>query len=125
MVKRARELISQNVSNSLPARDLDFDCLVESARKGERIPLIVFEEVVPFLAQGIGDVANMFNPELVIIGGQAVSAKEFILEPLRISVRTRAISEVSDSLTIKFSSLEQNVGALGASALISEEVAGY
>jgi glucokinase len=57
--------------------------LVEAARRGDSLAMSLFEEASGYLGIGLTNLANLFNPEVIIIGGGLSLAGELLLGPAR------------------------------------------
>ena len=81
----------------------------------------VFNKVGYYLGITIGDLLNLLNPEMVLIGGGAAGAWDAFIEPMTAEIRERAFSEPVRRAQIVRSELGDNAGILGAarSALLS------
>ena len=78
-----------------------------------------------WLVIGLAWFVNVFNPEVVAIGGGASRAGEFVLGPARKEVGLRARSPSRDLVRIKEASLGPESGVLGAAALARGEDGEY
>jgi predicted NBD/HSP70 family sugar kinase len=58
------------------------------------------------------------NPERIVVGGSIGSAGELLLEPLRDSVRLRAIATAAEDVEIVPGELGERAELLGAVALV-------
>src|SRR5204862_8045587 len=89
IAERAREAIeSQNGSSSLAALDgPTAQDVAAAARAGDELACRVWDETVAALACGLTSIVNVFEPELVVVGGGVSRAGEQLLEPVRESVR--------------------------------------
>ena len=70
-----------------------------------------------YLAMGIGNLLNIINPEVVVLGGGIALAKEQILEPMKQKIRKYALEITLENLEIKTGVLGNEAGILGAAAL--------
>ena len=62
----------------------------DAARAGDDLATAVWQETVDLLAIGIGGIIALLSPQAVILGGGvAAGAGEFLLEPLRAGLRER------------------------------------
>jgi glucokinase len=75
------------------------------------------------LGYGLVGVVNVFNPELVVIGGGAVAAGELLLGPAREVVAERALPPVRESVRIVPAEFGDESGMLGAALLALESLA--
>ncbi|ERK70583.1 ROK family protein [Leifsonia aquatica ATCC 14665] len=70
------------------------------------------------IGQAIGSIANVINPELVLIGGPLVGLGEALLEPIRRGIQHNAIPIIAETTTVSVSSLGDRAESLGAAALV-------
>jgi len=70
----------------------------------------------------IAYLVNLFNPEVVVIGGGIEQAGELLLGPVRKSVRSLAFEEPANTVKIVPSRLGDSAVALGAAALVLREI---
>jgi glucokinase len=64
-------------------RDITGEVLVELARSGDAVALEVWAEFAEWLARGLANLADVLDPELVVIGGGLVSVSDLYLERTR------------------------------------------
>jgi glucokinase len=96
--------------------------ITEAAHQGDKSALQVFSETGFWLGIGINNVVNIFNPELVIIGGGMAEAGELILAPARKVVAERALHPNKDVAKIVLADLGNQAGVMGAAALVFSEL---
>lgn len=70
------------------------------------------------LGIAIANLVNLFNPELVVLGGTVGKAGRILLEPLRQEVRRRAMTYPHSVVEIVTSGLGNHSEAVGAAALV-------
>ena len=66
------------------------------------------------LGAGIASVVNVFEPEVVVIGGGASAAGDLLLDPAREVVASRALRPSRDSVRIVAAALGEEAGMVGA-----------
>lgn len=92
--------------------------LVEAAQHGNPAALGVLQETAHYLGAGIANLMNLFNPQLVILGGWAgMTIGEWIFPDLRQFAERYALKRLFSADRIKLSHLGQDAVALGAAAL--------
>jgi len=69
------------------------------------------------LGIAIANLLNLFNPELVLLGGDLVGAGDVLMDAVREAAAERAISKASREATITLSGLRDDVVAIGAATL--------
>jgi glucokinase len=90
----------------------------DAARDGDRLALMLRDEVVEALAIGITGFVHIFNPEVVIIGGGVSRAGDILFEPLRKRVNELVMPTFKDTFEIIQSPLVENAGILGAASIV-------
>ena len=78
----------------------------------------MLEHVGFHLGVGIADLVNVFNPELVVIGGGFAEAGELLLDSARKVVSEWALSPARDEVRIVRAELGSEAGLIG-SALVA------
>ncbi|MEW5705363.1 MAG: ROK family protein [Actinomycetota bacterium] len=102
--------------------DITGPMITEAAQKGDEAALAAFNEVGYWLGIGINNILNIFNPELVVVGGGMADAGELILQPARRVVADRTLHPNKDVAEIVLSELGNQAGVLGAAALVFSEL---
>jgi glucokinase len=94
--------------------------LVDAARKGHEEARRDLVEIGHRLGAGIGSLVNIFNPEVVVLGGGFADAAEFLLEPARETLAVEALAPGRDLVRIERAELGPQAGMVGA-ALVGFE----
>lgn len=74
----------------------------------------IIEDVGYKLGKYIAGLINIFNPELVVIGGQVAEADGFIMLPIKSSIKKNSLSLVNKDSEIVPSKLKNKAGVIGA-----------
>jgi glucokinase len=74
------------------------------------------------LGVGIANYVNIFNPEVVVIGGGVIAAGELLLEPAREEMLRRALRPSREMVRIVPARFGTEAGMIGAAALALEAV---
>lgn len=82
----------------------------------------VVEEMGAKLGTAVAGLINIFNPELVVIGGKLSLTGDYILQPVRTAVRKYSLNLVNRDTTIILSKLKDKVGVVGACMLARKHV---
>ena len=101
-------------------REVDPRLTVELANAGDGDAREVLEQVAFNLGIGIASYVNVFNPELVVIGGGFSRAGELLLAPARKVVADHALPPARDLVRITLAVLGPEAGLIG-SALVGFE----
>lgn len=90
----------------------------DAAHLGDNTALKVIDKYIAYLAEGITNVINIFQPEILCIGGGVCKQGEYLLKPLRERVFQRVYSRGSTrQCQIKVAEMGNDAGIVGAAML--------
>jgi glucokinase len=98
--------------------------LVRLATEGDETALELLARLGRHLGEGIVSLVNIFNPELVVIGGGFAAAGEFLLAPAREVVAREALSPAREFVRIVRAELGTAAGLVGAGLVAFEALEG-
>jgi glucokinase len=119
IAERAREALAASGEPSILAA-LDEPAAADvaaAARNGDPLAVRVWDETVSALACGLTSIVNLFEPELVVLGGGVTRAGEQLLGPVRDEVKRDAVRPAGSPLSIVESALGDHVGIVGAATI--------
>ncbi len=102
--------------------NLTFEMVVKFALDGDEICRRAIEDVATYLGEGIADLVNTFNPELVVIGGAFIRGKDILKPIIEKTVFASALLPSTDSLRIAFSERGDNACVFGAVAIVLDDI---
>ncbi|MBI5708001.1 MAG: ROK family protein [Armatimonadetes bacterium] len=91
--------------------------LSEAADQGDAVAQEVWAEVGFYLGLGIGNMINIFAPDVFAIGGQIAKAGKWLIEPAIASAENVAIPTLFRDVRIVQAELSDDAGVLGGAAL--------
>ena len=94
--------------------------LVRRAAAAEPVARKLLADIGRRLGSGIGTLVNVFNPELVVVGGGFAAAGDLVLAPAREIVHREALAPARDLVRIVPAQLGPDAGMVGA-ALVGFE----
>jgi predicted NBD/HSP70 family sugar kinase len=98
--------------------------ILDAALKEDMLAIELIEEVGNTLGKHIAGLINLFNPELVIIGGAVALTGDYLLLPIRSAVKKYSLNLVSKDTQIKISKLGDRAGVVGACMLARSKMLG-
>ena len=114
-------LISELVNGDLDKTDITI--IIEAANRGDQFAISIFSDVGYWLGKGIVYLIQIFNPELIVLGGRVAEASQFIIAPIQQAINTFSNRDISNDTEIKFSALGQKAGPIGAAAYAVQKIA--
>jgi glucokinase len=102
------------------AREITGPLVTELAHDGDAAAREALAALGRHLGAGMVSLVNVFNPELIVVGGGLVAAGDLLLEPARAVVAERAHVPARDQVRIVPARFGDESGMLGAAALAFE-----
>jgi glucokinase-like ROK family protein len=128
VIRRFREKLRQGVpSTVLHAADNDlenimFETIANAALQGDSAAFIAMQEVGERLGFGIANLVNIFNPKMVILGGELNYASEILLPVVRNVVMQNALKLENLDLKVEASAHGRDACVMGAIALVLDDI---
>ena len=98
--------------------------ILAAVNEEDVLAIEVIEEIGTTLGRAIAGLINLFNPELIIIGGLISETKEYLLLPIRSAVQKHSLNIINSDTTIKFSKLGKKAGTIGSCMLSRSKLLG-
>ncbi len=96
---------------------LTLDEIVAAVEKEDLLCIEIVEEIGQKLGRQIAGLISIFNPELVVIGGTLAQTEDYIIQPIKTSVRKYSLNLVNKDAVIIPSKLKSKAGVVGACML--------
>ena len=103
-------------------RAIDGRAVTDAARDGDAVAVAVVEEAGQRLGAGLSSLANIFEPELIVLGGGVATAVgELMLAPAREELRSRALPPMNQT-PVELAELGPEAGMIGAAEMARSEL---
>ncbi len=106
---RRTQLAGIEPVESITARDV-----AAAARLGDLVAQQIVAEAGGYLGIAIADLVNLFNPNMVIVGGGVAQMGDLLLEPIRQAVRERSLRPAAQAVRITAATLGRRSSSVGA-----------
>ena len=113
-------LITNLVDNDLDA--LTIDTVVEAAQKEDPLAVQCIMDVGNHLAIGIANLVNIFNPELVVLGGALTPFGLWVIPTIKSYMQKNILFPLRDSIQVEISANGEDACALGTVALVLDDI---
>ena len=119
LLERIHNGESSILSSRIAAGDepVTLEEIVEAVNKEDLLCIEIVEEIGQKLGKQIAGLINIFNPELVIIGGTLSLTGDYITQPIKTAVRKYSLNLVNKDSAIVTSKLKDRAGIVGACML--------
>jgi glucokinase len=114
----AHERPDSSLGQALTAgRELAGPLVTELAHDGDEAATEVLALIGARLGVAVSSLVNIFNPEVVVIGGGVIAAGDLLLGPVRAEVAARALPPARDEVRIVGAAFGVEAGMIGAAVL--------
>jgi len=103
--------------------EIDGHAVTDAALAGDEVAGEVVATAGRHLGVALASLANMFEPEVIVIGGGVMAAGEKLLEPARAELRARALTPMNGTPVVP-AELGPEAGMIGGAALAMAEAEG-
>ncbi|MEO5952074.1 MAG: ROK family protein, partial [Chloroflexia bacterium] len=103
-------------------RDVTMEQAVALARQGDSVALGIFAAAGRTLGTAMADLINIFNPPLLVVGGEGANMLDLMLEPLQDALRANCFDGFFDDLNLIVEPWGDDAWARGAASLMLEEL---
>jgi glucokinase len=90
----------------------------DRGKQGDKFALIVLDKFYFYLGLACANIANVLNPEFIVIGGGVSAAGEILLHGVEQYFQKFAFPQVRTSTKIKLALLGNDAGVIGAASLV-------
>jgi glucokinase len=97
--------------------------VTEAALAGDATSIAVFELIGGRLGVALSSFANIFEPDMIVIGGGVIAAGDLLLEPARRVLREWALPPMN-RIPVVEAELGNDAGMIGAAAMARLELEG-
>ena len=97
--------------------DISLTDLILAAQNEDVLIIELLAELGENLGKGLAVLINVFNPELIIIGGTLSETGEYLKLPIKSSINKYSLSLVNADTELKLSKLGEKAGIIGACLL--------
>ncbi|GAP18785.1 ROK family transcriptional regulator [Levilinea saccharolytica] len=128
MLRRLQKSLADTPTDLLPPgfpadlSQLTFEMIVNAADTGDPACLAALQEVAYHLGAGIADLVNVFNPDMVIIGGLLSLARHLMLPEIEKTVREQSLAPSVSQTKITFSERGKDACIFGAVAIVLDDI---
>ena len=99
--------------------------IFEAVRNEDTLAIETVEQIGTNLGKGLAGLINIFNPQLVVIGGKvAVAAGDYLMLPIRTAIKRHVLNIANQDTSIKLTKLRQKAAPIGAALLVRSRILG-
>lgn len=121
-IKREAEAVATTADGDMMRRlagdgEIHAGIVAQAARAGDPAASLVLERAGRALGAAIGSFINLFDPEMIVIGGGVAAIGDVLMEHARREMPAHSFYDMRRDIEIVYSSLGADTGLYGAGAL--------
>ncbi len=122
MYASSRGIVLTYQERSSRSKVITSEEIYQAARDGDALSGAVLKDMGRLLGIGIANLINIFNPEMIVIGGGVKDAWPLFIDATRVEIRKRAFEYPAARTQIVPSLLGDDAGMVGAAALAYQKL---
>lgn len=121
-IKEGRPSVLTKQFNS--GMKITLESILSALHEEDMLAIESMEQIGHTIGRAIAGLINIFNPEMIVIGGKLAIAKDYMLLPIKTAINKHSLNIVSKDTSIVFSKLGQMAGPIGACMLARSRLLG-
>ena len=121
LVREANSRLTVNKNNLLyertQGREVEAKDIFDAAKEGDNFSISLVDYEAEYIALGIGNLLNILDPEIIVIGGGVALAGEILFDRIKEKLTKYALSSTLEGLKIVPAELGNDAGIIGAAYL--------
>jgi len=113
-ILKATSAINQN--------KLTTSLIIDAAKAGDQLSIELINQAGEALGRGIAVLIHLFNPELIIIGGELSRAADLLINPIEKNLEVHTIDRIRKDTKILVSHLGEDARIMGSLALVMNKI---
>ncbi len=127
LLRKVKERIKAGSTSILQKKgaspdQLKLEDLIEAAKQEDVLMIELLAEMGEQLGKALAVLINIFNPELVILGGTLAETGDYLRLPARSALNKYSLSLVNNDTQLKTSKLGEKAGVVGACLIARNKV---
>jgi len=113
---------ASSITKDVAIEDIKLSHIIQAVKDDDVLAIDLVAEIGEKLGKGIAMLINLYNPELIVLGGALAETSEYILLPIKSAINKYSLNLVNTDTQIKLSLLNENAGVVGACFLARDRV---
>ncbi|MDD2503795.1 MAG: ROK family protein [Clostridia bacterium] len=101
--------------------DINKDIIVKALDEGDKIAGNIIAETGRFMGVALADMANLFNPDLIVLGGGVIESFPQLIDEVKRTIKKRSLVTIQRNLRIEKSALGLDASIIGGAILVLQE----
>lgn len=126
LVTKFKQKISEGLTSTLLKKVktpsvITLEDIIDAALHDDILSIELIAELAEKLGRGVALLINLYNPELIILGGALSAAGDYLTLPMKASINKFSLSIVNNDARLKLTKLKERAGVIGACLLVQNK----
>ena len=127
LIRKFKEKIEQGSTSILVKKNKSIESItltdiIQAAKNEDVLCIELLAEIGEKLGMGLAAMINVFNPELIILGGTLSETGDYLRLPAKSAINKYSLSLVNSDTELKLSKLGEKAGILGACMIARNKI---
>ncbi|NGM65468.1 ROK family protein [Sphingobacterium sp. SGR-19] len=120
--QRLKEGYVSNITHTVDVEQIKLTHIISAVQKDDNLAIELLAEIGEKIGRAIALLINLYNPELIVLGGPLALTGDYILLPVKSAINKYSLNLVSTDTKIKLSKLQEKSGVVGACFLVRDRL---
>ena len=112
LLEGKQSILSDKVVNR--KEELNLQDILDAIAKEDVLSLVILQHVADELGKQLAGIINIFNPEMLVIGGEMSATGDYLTLPIRMGIKRFSLNVMNEDSKIVTSELKGQAGVVGA-----------
>lgn len=128
LVNTARDAIKKGTISQLTEKfrnrlnELVPEDIIKAAKAGDELSISLLNKVGLALGRGLSITIQLFNPDIIVLGGPISRARQYVLAPIQQSLNQYCLEQIYSSTKIVISDGWEHAGLMGVTAMVFQKL---
>ncbi|NCU02450.1 MAG: ROK family transcriptional regulator [Chitinophagaceae bacterium] len=126
LVRNFKQRIADGATSSAlkgkKTNDISLLDIIKAAKQQDTLSIELLADLGAKIGRGLAVLINVFNPELLILGGTLSETGNYLLQPIRNAIGEYSLSLVNNDTQMKVSKLGEKAGVMGSCLMARNKV---
>lgn len=127
MIEEAKAKLKEDpnissINKYLRNGDITIDSIIESANNDDMFAIELLQSTGEKIGEGLAYLIHIFNPELIVVGGNVAEADELIIAPIKQSLNKYTLTRLKNQCSIAKSNLGSKAAIMGTLMLVMKHL---
>ncbi|GGH13230.1 ROK family protein [Sphingobacterium alkalisoli] len=113
---------TSSLTNYMQPDQIKLKNIIEAVNNDDVLAIDLIAEIGEKIGRGIALLINLYNPELIVLGGPLSQTNDYILLPIKSAINKYSLNLVNTDTQIKLSVLQEKAGVIGACLLVRDRL---